>query len=66
MGAAVDTTLGLTVDREPPRGLIDLPLRRDPLPGRGIVWGVAIGLLLWLAGGVAFLIVREVMRWAGV
>lgn len=58
------TTLGLTVDREPPPG-IDLPQRKpEPVPARGIVYGVVIGTLIWLVIGLTVLLVREVMRWA--
>lgn len=64
-GIVTDTTLGLTVDREPPP-VIDLPQRKpEPVPGRGIVYGVVIGTLIWLVIGLTVLLVREVMRWAG-
>lgn len=51
------TTLQWTVDRvhEP----INLPA--PGIPGAGIVRGVALGLLMWLAAGVAWL----AARWMG-
>lgn len=62
----MNTTLGLTVDREPPHAGIDLPQRKpEPVPGRGIVYGVVIGTLIWLVIGLTVLLVREVMRWTG-
>lgn len=65
MGAAVDTTLGLTIDREPPRGLIDLPLRQQSMRRHDVARSVVTVLCSALAAGVLVLFVREVLRWVG-
>lgn len=61
----MDTTLGWTVDKEPPRGLIDLPRRapKRPPDGAGIlVWGPLFGGALI---ALVVLAVRFIVRVAG-